>query len=49
MSWHAYILKCSDGCFYVGHAENVEARLAMHNSGKGAVYTAQRRPATLVT
>lgn len=31
-----YILRCSDGSFYVGHSENVEGRVAAHNEGRGA-------------
>jgi len=26
-----YILKCSDGSYYTGHTENLEARLAQHH------------------
>lgn len=26
-----YILRCSGGSFYVGHSENVEERVAVHN------------------
>ena len=43
-----YILKCSDGSFYVGSATNLENRLNTHNQGKGATYTAKRRPVQLV-
>ena len=48
MTWTVYIVRCSDGSFYTGYAGNLEKRLAAHNSGKGAKYTAGRRPVELV-
>lgn len=39
-----YILRCADRSLYIGTAKNVKARLAMHNSGKGAKYTKPRLP-----
>ncbi|MBI4775249.1 MAG: GIY-YIG nuclease family protein [Deltaproteobacteria bacterium] len=47
MSWFVYILRCSDGSYYTGHTEDPEARLRVHNSGKGPSYTAARRPVVL--
>ena len=41
---HVYIVRCADGSLYVGHADNVSARIARHNSGRGAAFTAARRP-----
>lgn len=46
-SWFVYILECSDGGFYTGHTQDVENRLQLHNSGRGALYTAARRPVQL--
>ncbi|MBN9216172.1 MAG: hypothetical protein ABS62_12745 [Microbacterium sp. SCN 70-200] len=43
-----YILKCSDGSFYVGSCRNIDHRLWLHNIGEGAEYTKRRRPVTLV-
>ena len=43
-----YILFCSDGSFYVGHAQDVQARVDDHNSGRGAKFTLLRRPVQLV-
>ncbi len=43
-----YILKCSDGSFYVGSTTNLENRLKTHNQGEGANHTAKRRPVQLV-
>ena len=43
-----YILKCSDGSFYVGSTTNLKNRVRAHNQGKGAAHTAKRRPVRLV-
>jgi predicted GIY-YIG superfamily endonuclease len=43
-----YILRCSDGTFYVGHTDNLAARIVAHNAGTGSTYTAARRPVELV-
>lgn len=44
-----YLLRCSDGTFYVGIARDVAKRLVEHNtSTKGAKYTKARRPVELV-
>jgi len=47
-SWKLYILRCGDGSLYTGVAVDVEARLAMHRSGKGAKYTRGRGPLELM-
>ncbi len=46
--WRLYILRCSDGSYYTGITTDIPNRLKMHNSGKGAKYTRQRRPVQLV-
>ena len=43
-----YIVRCADGTLYTGYARNPSAREKMHNSGRGARYTAGRRPVRLV-
>jgi putative endonuclease len=43
-----YIVRCADGTQYTGLARDPEARLRVHNTGKGAKYTRSRRPVTLV-
>lgn len=43
-----YIVRCKDGTLYTGYAKDPDARLARHNSGKGAKYTSGRRPVNLV-
>jgi len=43
-----YILECSDGSYYVGVTDQPERRLEEHNQGKGADWTARRRPVKLL-
>jgi len=43
-----YILRCRDGSYYVGSSRHLESRLAQHNAGEGARYTAHRLPVELV-
>lgn len=45
--WSVYIVRCRDGSLYTGVAKDVDARVARHNSGKGAAYTRTRRPVEL--
>ena len=45
--WVVYLLRCSDNSLYCGISNNLAARLAEHNSGKGAKYTRSRRPVAL--
>lgn len=47
-AYHVYIVRCSDGSLYTGWTNNVEARVAQHNAGKGAKYTRSRLPVKLV-
>ena len=46
--WKVYLLKCSDGTIYTGISNDVKARIAKHNSGKGAKYTRGRTPVKLL-
>lgn len=45
---YVYILQCADGSFYVGSTQDVDRRLKAHNEGKGAAFTARRRPVKLL-
>ena len=45
--WYLYILKCGDGTLYTGITPDVEKRLEVHRSGKGAKYTRGRGPLEL--
>ncbi|WP_261934998.1 TrmH family RNA methyltransferase [Sphingomonas bisphenolicum] len=48
MSFHAYMLLCADGSYYLGHTDNLEQRIAQHQSGEITGYTHSRRPVILV-
>lgn len=43
-----YVLECADGSLYTGYTTDVERRVATHQAGEGAKYTAGRRPVELV-
>ena len=47
-SLFVYIIECSDGLYYVGSTDNVEVRVAKHNSGVYGGFTSKRRPVRLV-
>ena len=45
---YTYIVECKDGSLYTGWTNNIEKRIADHNSGEGAKYTRSRGPVSLV-
>lgn len=47
-NWYLYIVSCSDNTLYTGITTDLDRRVAQHNRGKGAVYTASRRPVRLL-
>ena len=48
VNWCVYMLVCADGTLYTGMTNDLDARIAVHNSGKGARYTRSRLPVRLV-
>ncbi len=44
---YVYLLRCADGSLYCGWTTDLKARLAAHNSGRGAKYTRSRLPVAL--
>ena len=48
MSRYVYIVRCRDGTLYTGSTCDVDRRVAVHNSGKGAKYTRSRLPVSPV-
>jgi predicted GIY-YIG superfamily endonuclease len=48
MPHFVYVLRCSDGSFYVGHTTDVAERVERHNSRRGPAYTAARLPVELM-
>jgi predicted GIY-YIG superfamily endonuclease len=47
-SFFVYIVRCADDSLYVGHTSNVSERVEAHNDGRGALWTACRRPVALL-
>jgi len=47
-SWSVYIARCANGALYTGITNRLKGRIADHNSGKGAKYTAAFGPVELV-
>lgn len=45
---YTYILRCGDNSLYTGWTNNLDKRLEMHKTGKGAKYTKARLPVELV-
>ena len=43
-----YMLRCSDGSYYVGSTRDLDERLYQHELGLGSAYTRRRLPVTLV-
>jgi putative endonuclease len=48
MPYYVYVLLCQSGTFYTGYAKDLNARLMMHQQGKGARYTRIHKPKKLV-
>ncbi|MBY9065089.1 GIY-YIG nuclease family protein [Sphingomonas yunnanensis] len=48
MSFFAYLLRCADGSYYAGHTDDLEGRIAQHQTGELPSCTRERRPVTLV-
>ncbi len=48
MSFWVYILSCADGSYYTGHTDNLEKRIAEHQTGEIEGYTSTRLPVKLV-
>jgi predicted GIY-YIG superfamily endonuclease len=46
--FYVYILKCNDASYYVGHTDNIEKRIAEHNSNEYKSYTSKRLPIEVV-
>lgn len=47
-AYYTYILLCGDNTLYIGWTTDLRRRVAVHNSGRGAKYTRNRRPVRLV-
>jgi putative endonuclease len=47
-TWLVYLIECSDTTYYCGVTNNLDKRIKVHNSGKGAKYTKNRLPVKLL-
>ena len=47
MAFWVYVLRCADGKYYTGHTDDLERRLAEHQSGALPGFTSRRRPVEL--
>ena len=45
---YVYIVECVDGTYYTGYTPKLRRRVKLHNAGRGAKYTRDRRPVKLV-
>ena len=45
---YMYILRCSNGQYYVGSTQDLDKRLAEHQCGEGALFTKKHLPVELV-
>jgi len=48
MSFWVYILRSADNSYYTGHTDNLEERMAKHQTGEAQGYTSTRLPLTPV-
>jgi putative endonuclease len=47
MQFWVYLLRCSDGSYYAGHTDNLQARLWQHSQGICCDWTSKRLPVQL--
>lgn len=47
-NWTVYLLRCKDNTLYTGITTDLDARVIVHNEGKGAKYTRGRGPVEVV-
>jgi tRNA/rRNA methyltransferase len=48
VDFYAYLLRCADGHYYVGHTDDLDSRIAQHQAGAIPGYTQKRRPVQLL-
>lgn len=46
--FYVYIAECKDGTYYTGYTPDIKRRIKLHNNGRGAKYTRDRKPVKLV-
>ena len=48
MAFWVYVLRCADGKYYTGHTDDLERRIAQHQTGGFCDFTSRRRPIVLM-
>ncbi len=48
MTFWAYIIRCSDSLYYTGHTDDLDRRIAQHQTGEVPGFTSIRRPVELM-
>ncbi|MEP2235307.1 MAG: TrmH family RNA methyltransferase [Alteripontixanthobacter sp.] len=48
MAFWAYMIRCGDGTYYIGHTDDLERRWGAHRAGEIKGYTSKRQPLELV-
>jgi len=48
MSWYLYLLECQSGAYYAGITNDLDARFAAHQQGRGARYTRANPPVRII-
>jgi len=48
MPYYVYVLVCKDGAFYTGYTKDVETRMKLHKTGRGAKYVRTHLPQEVV-
>lgn len=46
--WCLYLLECANGAYYAGVTNDLEARFAAHQSGRGAKFTRANPPVRIL-
>lgn len=46
-TWTVYVVRCANGSLYTGITNDLPGRIADHNAGRGAKYTAAFGPVAL--
>ncbi|MCL2690754.1 MAG: GIY-YIG nuclease family protein [Candidatus Bathyarchaeota archaeon] len=46
--FYVYVLLCCDGSFYTGSTKDLELRMRLHQTGRGARYTKIHKPQEMV-
>ncbi|HOW43183.1 MAG TPA: GIY-YIG nuclease family protein [Candidatus Omnitrophota bacterium] len=46
--FYVYIVRCASGAYYTGSTKDLEQRIKLHNSGRGARYLKGKGPVELV-